>query len=89
MRESGNVQSVITRSDNISFSFAKGGTFAANTVQQRNVLQLKAKSGGLDASDARRLKVLTDQDVNLKKLAEAMLHRISTQKNGDGRSGKR
>ena len=34
----------------------------------------KAKYGGLDVSEARRLKVLTDENVKLKKLlAEAML----------------
>lgn len=53
----------------------------------------KAKYGGLDVSEARRLKVLADENAKLKKLlAEAMLdnamlkdQRTSIQKNGDAR----
>ena len=42
--------------------------------EQRDLLQRKAKYGGLDVSEARRLKVLTDENAKLKKLlAEAML----------------
>ena len=41
--------------------------------QQRNVLKWKAKYG-LDVSEARRLKILTDENAKLKKLlAETML----------------
>ena len=50
----------------------------------------KAKYGGLEVSDAKRLKALEDENAKLKKLlAEAMLDnamlRISPQKNGDAR----
>ena len=50
----------------------------------------KAKYGGLEVSDAKRLKALEDENTKLKKLlAEAMLDkrcsRISHQKNGDAR----
>ena len=50
----------------------------------------KAKFGGLDVSDAKRLKSLEDENAKLKKLlAEAMLDnailKISQQKNGDAR----
>ena len=42
--------------------------------QQRHLLQMEAKFGGLEVSDARRLKVLEDENAKLKKLlAEAML----------------
>ena len=42
--------------------------------QQRDVYKWKAKYGGLDVSEVRRLKVLTDENAKLKKLlAEAML----------------
>jgi putative transposase len=51
------------------------GTFAANTGSAaRRFYKWKAKYGGLDVSEARRLKVLTDENAKLKKLlAEAML----------------
>ena len=49
----------------------------------------KAKFGGLDVSDAKRLKSLEDENAKLKKLlAEAMLDNAilkSQQKNGDAR----
>lgn len=50
----------------------------------------KAKYGGLDVSEARRLKVLTDENAKLKKLlAEAMLDNAILKdlaaKNGDAR----
>lgn len=50
----------------------------------------KAKYGGLEVSDARKLKALEDENAKLKKLlAEAMLDnatsRMSPQKNGDAR----
>ncbi|SHF60940.1 putative transposase [Devosia limi DSM 17137] len=42
--------------------------------EQRDVLQYKAKFGGMDVSEARRLKVLENENARLKKLlAEAML----------------
>jgi putative transposase len=42
--------------------------------QQRDILQWKAKYGGLEVSDAKRLKALEDENAKLKKLlAEAML----------------
>jgi putative transposase len=42
--------------------------------QQRNLYKWKAKFGGLDVSDAKRLKSLEDENAKLKKLlAEAML----------------
>jgi putative transposase len=42
--------------------------------QHGGVYQWKAKYGGLDVSEARRLKALTDENAKLKKLlAEAML----------------
>jgi hypothetical protein len=41
---------------------------------QRDVLQVDAKSGGLDVSDVKRLRTLEDENTKLKKLlAEAML----------------
>jgi putative transposase len=50
----------------------------------------KAKFGGMDVSDAKRLKSLEDENGRLKKLlAEAMLDnamlKVSPQKNGDAR----
>ena len=43
-------------------------------VSSATFYKWKAKYGGLDVSDARRLKVLEDENVKLKKLlAEAML----------------
>lgn len=51
----------------------------------------KARYGGLDVSEARRLKVLTDENAKLKKLlAEAMLDNamlkdLNAKKNGDAR----
>jgi putative transposase len=42
--------------------------------QQRDILQVEAKYGGLNVSDAKRLKSLEDENAKLKKLlAEAML----------------
>src|SRR5687768_2076429 len=42
--------------------------------QQRDVLQMEGQVRGLDVSEARRLKILTDESAKLKKLlAEAML----------------
>jgi putative transposase len=42
--------------------------------QQRHLLQMEGKYGGLEVSDARRLKALEDENAKLKKLlAEAML----------------
>ena len=42
--------------------------------QQRTFYKWKAKYGGLEVSDARRLKALEDENAKLKKLlAEAML----------------
>ncbi len=51
----------------------------------------KAKYGGLDVSDAKRLKVLEDENAKLKKLLaeaeldKAMLREIAAKKNGDAR----
>jgi putative transposase len=43
-------------------------------ISSATFYQWKAKYGGLDVSEARRLKVLSDENVKLKKLlAEAML----------------
>ena len=42
--------------------------------QQRDILQVEAKYGGLNVSDAKRLKSLEDENAKLKRLlAEAML----------------
>jgi putative transposase len=42
--------------------------------QQRDIFKWKAKYGGLEVSDARRLKALEDENRRLKKLlAESML----------------
>jgi hypothetical protein len=47
---------------------------AARWDQQLDVLQVEAKYGGLEVSDAKRLKALEDENAKLKKLlAEAML----------------
>jgi putative transposase len=43
-------------------------------ISSATFYQWKAKYGGLDVSDAKRLRALTDEDTKLKKLlAEAML----------------
>ena len=59
-------------------------------VSSATFYKWKAKYGGLDVSDARRLKVLEDENVKLKKLLaeamfdNAMLKEINS-KNGDAR----
>jgi putative transposase len=58
--------------------------------QQRDILQVEAKYGGLNVSDAKRLKSLEDENAKLKKLlAEAMLDNAMlkdiAEKNGDAR----
>ena len=48
--------------------------FAASTVSGATFYKWKARYGGLEVSDARRLKALEDENAKLKKLlAEAML----------------
>ncbi len=43
-------------------------------ISEATIYNWKAKYGGLDVSEARRLKILTDENAKLKKLlAEAML----------------
>lgn len=59
-------------------------------VSSATFYKWKAKYGGLDVSEARRLKVLTDENAKLKKLlAEAMLDNAMLKdlnaKNGDAR----
>lgn len=59
-------------------------------ISRATFYKWKSKYGGLEVSDARRLKVLEDENRKLKKLlAEAMLDnamlKTSTQKNGDAR----
>ena len=63
-----------------------GGTGSA----RRRVSAWKAKFGGLDVSEARRLKALEDENTKLKKLlADAMLDNVALKdllsKNGDAR----
>ena len=46
--------------------------------QRGHVLRRKAKFGGLDVSEARRLKALEDENTKLKKLlADAMLDNVA------------
>jgi putative transposase len=59
-------------------------------VSEATFYKWKAKYGGMEVSDARRLKALTDENARLKKLlAEAMLDnamlRDGPQENGDAR----
>ena len=57
----------------------EGGAKTADVCRKHGIsaatfYQWKAKYGGLDVSEARRLKMLTDENAKLKKLlAEAML----------------
>ena len=58
--------------------------------QLADVLQVKARFGGLDVSEARRLKALEDENAKLKRmLADAMLDNVALkdllEKNGDAR----
>ncbi len=59
-------------------------------ISDATFYKYKAKYGGMDVSDARKLKALEDENAKLKKLlAEAMLDnailKMSLQKNGDAR----
>lgn len=46
-------------------------------VEPRNLYKLKAKYGGMDLSDAKRLKQLEDENAKLKRLlADAMLDNV-------------
>jgi putative transposase len=52
---------------------ATGDVCRRHGISNATFYKWKAKYGGLDVSEARRLKVLEDENAKLKKLAEAML----------------
>jgi putative transposase len=52
---------------------ATGDVCRRHGISNATFYKWKAKYGGLDVSEARRLKVLEDENGKLKKLAEAML----------------